>query len=90
MSKEKNWEKTGPFATAKGTLVAAKYFTAAKGCLAAARPKGHKRPPQVCKGVALLCPGKVLRRSEVTIQRGKKFRILFQKPRIHTPIVWGP
>ena len=41
-----NWaKKTGPFAAAKGTLALATSFVTAKGCLAAARPKGQKGHP---------------------------------------------
>ena len=42
-----NLGKTGTFAAAKGTFVAAKSFVATKGCLAAARPRARKAPPGV-------------------------------------------
>ena len=76
-----NLGKTGPFAATKGTLASTKCFAAVKGCLATAMPKGQKRPPYVRQGVALL------RQGEGTVHRGKKFRILFRKPRIRTSIV---
>ena len=68
------------FAAAKNTFATAKPFAAAKGYFAAAKQNGQNGHPQVRCSEAL-------RRGEGTIHRGKKFRILFQKPRIRTSIV---
>ena len=49
--------------------------------------KGQKRPPRVRQGVTLLRRGKVLRRSEGIVHKGKIFGFLFRKPSIRTPVV---
>ena len=64
---QENLALMGLFVAAKGTLAPAKCFAAAKGCLAAVRPKGQKRAPRVRQGVALLCRGKVLSVDEDTV-----------------------
>ena len=68
---------TSPFA-------ATTTFVAAKGGLAAERPRAKKATPQVC------CSEALLRRSEDTVHNGPKFLFCFRKSCIHAPIVWGP
>ena len=85
-SKGKIGQKSG-LRRSKGNLCRGEVLRHNKGCLAAARPKGQTRNPQVRCSEAVLFRSEVFHRGNGPIHKGKKFWILFRKPRIHTPIV---
>ena len=90
MSKEEITGQKLGLRRSEGHLYRGEVLRRSKGCLAAARPRAKKATPRVRCSVAVLRRSEALHRFSTekgTVNKGKIFRILFQKPCIRTPIV---